>query len=70
MNVAGIIDHLGTVAVKDRPHDLMAVAHPGELGATRANKRIRPATPEDVVYMSVTPFIYQTQDGAVAKLGQ
>ena len=61
-DVTGIIDHLDVLPVNVRPDDLSAIVYSDQLILSTPDEEIHLNMPEDVVYISVAPFVTHTHD--------
>ena len=61
-DVTGIIDHLDVLPVNVRPEDLSAIVYSDQLVLSTPDEEISMDLPEDVVYISVAPFVTSTHD--------
>ena len=61
-DVTGIIDHLDVLPVNVRPDDLSAIVYADQLILSTPDEEIHLNMPEDVVYISVAPFVTHTHD--------
>lgn len=57
-----VIDSLDSLAVADRPSDLMASVHPNELLVSDGEREIALDMPADKFYVSVAPYVNDTHD--------
>lgn len=61
-DVTGIIDHLDVLPVNVRPDDLSAIVYSDQLILSTPDEEIHLNMPEDLVYISVAPFVTHTHD--------